>query len=712
MKKIFLILCLLILVLTLLACDSATATKDEIAKYYLNSDGNLVLEYKSGETVVLGHLDNTSDISINSVVINDDGYYVINGVTTDIQAIQTFTVQFNTGTSQTVASQIIKDGYRVTKPSISRTGYTLVGWFYNDEEWLFNQSDVKNDMTLTARWTPNQYNISFVNEKGTNPANQVVTFDQNTTLPTVDEVTGYRFDGWYSNNTKVPNGSWNIAEDVTLTAKWVKKTYTVTLDAKAGTVSQTSKTVSYGDSFSLPIPTNSYGTFIGWKYGNSLITDENGNGLSIWDIDEDITAWVDWTIKIYTVDDLKSMNTYLNGEFALMNNLDLNNEEWTPIGSEDHPFTGKFDGKLFTISNLKITQTSGATGFFGYLSGNVQNLVIGSGSINITSINCDSYVGIVCGYAKNATLQKVFVGGTVTTGSHSSDYTVYTGGLCGKSENSSFSSIMTEIDVSGYDYAAGISASIINTSITKCINAGSVTSTQGCAGGIIAQVEPVAVNRDIQLTKVRNDANVTALLYCAGIISSQYPNHTTSVTVELTECCNNGNITSTDTSSSNFGVAAAGLIGGNFYRVTIIDCYNTGNISGKICGGLIGYISESTIRRCYSTGTITASSASGGFGGNGNTTIGDSVVFGTIQLTSSSLVNNVNCSFGSAQTGLTLNLQNFYYNCTCDNYSGTETTNTYESAFYQDTLYWSTDVWSFSTTAYPRLKWEKNNIVI
>ena len=84
-------------------------------------------------------------------------------------------------------------------------------------------------MTLSAKWTANEYTVDFVNEMGTNPVSINVAFDSNVTLPTVDEVDGYTFAGWYYNSQVVNNGKWSIATNATLTAKWTANEYTITL---------------------------------------------------------------------------------------------------------------------------------------------------------------------------------------------------------------------------------------------------------------------------------------------------------------------------------------------------------------------------------------------------------------------------------------------------------------------------------------------------
>lgn len=66
---------------------------------------------------------------------------------------------------------------------------------------------------------------------------------------------------------------------------------------------------------------------------------------------------------------------YAGKYFKLMNDIDLNNQEWTPIGNTIYKiFKGSFDGNKHTIKNLKIDNVEFA-GLFGNAGGGtIQNL--------------------------------------------------------------------------------------------------------------------------------------------------------------------------------------------------------------------------------------------------------------------------------------------------------------------------------------------------
>ena len=88
--------------------------------------------------------------------------------------------------------------------------------------------------------------------------------------------------------------------------------------------------------------------------------------------------------------------TYEGKHFKLTADIDLENEEWTPIGIFDReaPFKGTFDGGRHQITNLKISNGGQYGGLFGYTEGAVIK------SCNVTGeINGYNYTGGIVGYA-------------------------------------------------------------------------------------------------------------------------------------------------------------------------------------------------------------------------------------------------------------------------------------------------------------------------
>lgn len=105
----------------------------------------------------------------------------------------------------------------------------------------------------------------------------------------VIEKIGYDFQGWnFDFNTP-------ITADITISAKWKARTYSVTLDPKGGVLSSLSMRVTYGESVSLPVPTLEGYVFTGWLDGESPVTS------GIWTIARDVTLSAVWEHYDYKI---------------------------------------------------------------------------------------------------------------------------------------------------------------------------------------------------------------------------------------------------------------------------------------------------------------------------------------------------------------------------------------------------------------------------
>ncbi len=98
---------------------------------------------------------------------------------------------------------------------------------------------------------------------------------------------------------------------------------------------------------------------------------------------------IDGTYHIRSVEDLlafaERVNKGENTAGALLTcDLDLTDVDYTPIGTNDCPYMGHFDGGTHTIENLTLQKPNEAqVGFFGTVGGLciIENLTIGSGRI-------------------------------------------------------------------------------------------------------------------------------------------------------------------------------------------------------------------------------------------------------------------------------------------------------------------------------------------
>lgn len=164
--------------------------------------------------------------------------YVTENVTiTAIYKLNSYTIKFilNNGEDDVVLTQDY--GTAITAPTPEMTGYTFDGWDKTVPETM-----PANDVTITAQWKINKYTITFV--LGNGKDNVVLTQDYGTaiTAPVPEATAEQSFDGW---DKTVPKTM--PAEDVTITAQWKTRKYTLTFINFDGTTVYTAE-VEYGAS--------------------------------------------------------------------------------------------------------------------------------------------------------------------------------------------------------------------------------------------------------------------------------------------------------------------------------------------------------------------------------------------------------------------------------------------------------------------------------
>ena len=197
---------------------------------------------------------------------------------------------------------------------------------------------------------------------------------------------------------------------------------------------------------------------------------------------------------IEDVEDLKllakkvnSGETYEGKYFKLTADIDLKNEEWTPIGTmlveEGRPFQGTFDGGGHQIANLTISNGGQYGGLFGYTEGAVIKSCNVTGEVN--GYNC---TGGIVGYANNNThiLNCSFQGNVEGDGEER-------GGIVGHtSSGCEVSGCFVTGTVTGDREVGGIAGSGVGT-IKNCYALANVTATGVNAGGIAGKAYGVTI---------------------------------------------------------------------------------------------------------------------------------------------------------------------------------------------------------------------------
>lgn len=103
-----------------------------------------------------------------------------------------------------------------------------------------------------------------------------------------------------------------------------------------------------------------------------------------------------------------SSETYSKANYVLTRDIDLGGFAWTPIGTEEAPFSGVFDGAGYSITGLKLTTVHTDVGLFGYTDGaTIRKLALYDFTVQITDTTLpEMYVGVLVGrfraHGKNA----------------------------------------------------------------------------------------------------------------------------------------------------------------------------------------------------------------------------------------------------------------------------------------------------------------------
>lgn len=352
-----------------------------------------------------------------------------------------------------------------------------------------------------------------------------------------------------------------------------------------------------------PWNTASDGTGTGYNAGDSIyISDPKSEGITLYAQWDNIWAGSGTEAAPYEIPDvgkLTALQTQVNENgfsysgkwFRLTNNIDLNNEPWTPIGVDTgHPFSGSLDGGGKTISGLNVNTTKQWAGLFGRVESPVgtavimRELTIENGSVKTTAATswCGGLVAQITGAitlnrvtVKNLTIEGDGIGGTgglvgggsaVMTDCRNEGGSVtgrYAGGLAGRGftngQDYVFSGCTNSAAVSGGKFAGGMTGHHTDnsSSYTDCANSGAIIASgaDGHAAGI--------ANGAHKIENCQNSGAISAVLHACGIGNG----------VNIEKCSNTGFV--------NGGVAA-GIATGYVLRISF--CSNTGAIEA-IAGG-------------------------------------------------------------------------------------------------------------------------------
>ena len=281
--------------------------------------------------------------------------------------------------------------------------------------------------------------------------------------------------------------------------------------------------------------------------------------------------------EIGTVEQLKLFrdavnegNSFAKATVKLTADIDLENEEWTPIGTQANAFAGIFDGGGHTVSNLYINQPSRSdVGFFGYTrDGEIKNLTIENADVT-------GYldVGAVAGTPYTSKYTNITLAGTVKVEGYS-----YVGGMLGKNAYADLTGLTVDVTAGSYvkaesqnyrSYVGGVvgfmgEGNITVKDVTSNINvSGSTCDVGGIAG--IAHYGNTFINvtctaQEVVLVNAQDEGDHLEVGGIAGVWHNQAGN-----TVQMINC----KVENTELKSSLNGVeqdVSANTVTGKAYN--------------------------------------------------------------------------------------------------------------------------------------------------
>ena len=302
-----------------------------------------------------------------------------------------------------------------------------------------------------SRWgySTKKYQVNFTIDKRTRsflPDTQLFL------LPGLSSDGLLAFDGWYTDkDCTSPLTTFVFKSNDDVYGRWSENTneYTIFLDTRGGSAETTSIKGRFNTAVTLPKNVTKGECTFGWwenDYGDKIdseftIPAHSATLHAVWGCTE-----------IKSASDLVGLAKIVNSgtshgiaSVSLANDIEFTDEEsrqFEPIGKSKYtPFRGLFDGRGYTIKNLKLKTYSGNAGVFGYSEGvTIRSLVMDSACAVASTYGSasfgdeESHYGALVGYCVtlngNCALENNVNMGSVTFNGDTST-NIFIGGLAG-----------------------------------------------------------------------------------------------------------------------------------------------------------------------------------------------------------------------------------------------------------------------------------------
>ena len=282
--------------------------------------------------------------------------------------------------------------------------------------------------------------------------------------------------------------------------------------------------------------------------------------------------------KIYTFSDTAT--------YVLKNDIKLSsfwNEKlnsWTPIGTEEKPFKGFFEGLGHKVSGLYIDGSNSNQGLFGVIDGGIVSNLEVEGKVKSSSEN----IGGIVGKAKNAYTIRNCLNRVEVTGKNN------VGGIIGEDiveeSKGKILNCRNMAIITGESKVGGI-IGISNGDIVNSVNFSNVEATLDSVGGLVGlKNKNESSNLTGTLKMSYNIAKVKGNSKVGGVVGTNN---------DIVENCYNTGIVE---ASNGYVGGIVGTQEGTTDSNKLLNSYSTGNIISTVeenVGGVIGSKTENSI---------------------------------------------------------------------------------------------------------------------
>ena len=287
----------------------------------------------------------------------------------------------------------------------------------------------------------------------------------------------------------------------------------------------------------------------------------------------------------------------LNGDIDLA--VTRATANFTPIGTEQNPFCGIFDGNGCTIKNLNYVSDNSDSyvGFFGYAkNATIKNVTFENVNVEIKGADGGYHIGAVVGVLATNDPDSA-----IATKSYIENVTVK-GNIY----------INSNVDATGSSRVAVVlggnnNSDVILKNVNVIANEGSYVKANSYAGGIVGQT-----NRKAYFENCTSNIDVTATRFFAGGIAGAPGNE-----VAFVNCHSTGDVavTAGRSGTANDHYRVGGIAGGwddnVYFPLVLTNCSYTGKLSGTNADGRVaekfdymGYVGRGYSVKNGSTVTI------------------------------------------------------------------------------------------------------------